>query len=227
MIRVQEKHFLHFPKWASHLYDFLTQAETVQIQTDQFARLLCSQLSRGKLLDVGSGPGRLLQRIHTLNPELELYGLDISPAMIDRAMKNLAETPVHLMVGSIEQAPWEDGMFDMVTCSGSLYLWARPRACLDEIWRVLKPLGHAYLLEIRGDVDLAVLKEALRRQLKRESLWRRFLAPLPIRKAISQSYGFDTLSALLRDTSFGTSSSIESVEFAGLPLWYLVKLQKV
>ena len=92
---------------------------------------------------------------------------------------------------------------------------------------MLKPSGRACLLEIRGDVDLITLDEALRRQLMSEVLWRRLFAPFPIHKAIRQSYGFEALSVLLRDTSFGTSFSIEAVEFAGLPLWYLVKLQKV
>jgi ubiquinone/menaquinone biosynthesis C-methylase UbiE len=227
MFRVQERHFPRFPRWASRLYDFLTQAQIVQLQTDQIARFLCSQMNKGKLLDIGSGPGRLLLRLHALNPVLDLYGLDISPAMIGRASENLAGMPTWLMVGSIEHAPFEDEMFDLVTCTGSFYLWEHPRECLNEIWRILKLPGRACLFEIRGDVDLKDLKRTLRHQLRRESLWRRAVAPFPIRKAISQCYSFEALSALLKDTSFRTSTSIEPIELAGLPMWYLVKLQKM
>jgi SAM-dependent methyltransferase len=33
---------------------------------------------RGRVLDIGTGPGWLLREIHTLNYALQLYGLDIS-----------------------------------------------------------------------------------------------------------------------------------------------------
>ena len=226
MFRVREKHFPRFPRWASRLYDFLTRAQLVHIQTDQIGRFLCEQISQGKLLDIGSGPGRLLQRLHAMNPALELHGLDISPAMISLARENLAGLPIDLKIGTVEHAPYEEEMFDLVTCTGSLYLWEHPRECLDEIWRILKPRSSAYLFEIRGDVDLKVLKQTLRRQLACESLWRRVVAPFPIRKAISQCYSRKALIAILTETNFRLSSSVEPIELAGLPMWYLVRLRK-
>jgi 2-polyprenyl-3-methyl-5-hydroxy-6-metoxy-1,4-benzoquinol methylase len=50
----------------------------MQLHYREIAQDLTSRLSAGHLLDVGTGPGRLLQAIHSLNPAIDLYDLDIS-----------------------------------------------------------------------------------------------------------------------------------------------------
>jgi SAM-dependent methyltransferase len=67
------------------------------------AMCLATRVDRGRLLDVGFGHGRLLRAIHEVNPLIELFGLDISPAMVQRAKYNLQGVPVDLRQGTISR----------------------------------------------------------------------------------------------------------------------------
>jgi len=69
-----ERNFIHLPTLAAQLYTRLTSIRPVQQQHNEIAGLLCSRIDHGKLLDIGTGPGFLLQAIHRLNPAIQLYG---------------------------------------------------------------------------------------------------------------------------------------------------------
>ena len=47
--------------------------------------------------------------------------------------------------GTLEQLPFADASFDVVWCNGVLQHAANPEACLDELARVLKPNGRAWI----------------------------------------------------------------------------------
>nr|NIM06230.1 hypothetical protein [Armatimonadota bacterium]NIM24142.1 hypothetical protein [Armatimonadota bacterium]NIM68001.1 hypothetical protein [Armatimonadota bacterium]NIN06224.1 hypothetical protein [Armatimonadota bacterium]NIO97711.1 hypothetical protein [Armatimonadota bacterium] len=61
-----------FPAVAARLYDYLFSRPPMHRMYAEIARDLASSIDRGRLLDVGTGPGRLLLQIHALNPEIEL-----------------------------------------------------------------------------------------------------------------------------------------------------------
>jgi SAM-dependent methyltransferase len=75
----------------------------------------------GKLLEVGSGPGRLAVRLARENPGITLTGVDISGAMVERAARRAAGASlserVRFEVGDITALPFADGEFD-----GSVWL---------------------------------------------------------------------------------------------------------
>jgi methylase of polypeptide subunit release factors len=56
-------------------------------------------------LDVDTGTGLQLRALHDAQPELELYGLDLSSVAIRIARTYLQELEVELRQGSIELAP--------------------------------------------------------------------------------------------------------------------------
>jgi SAM-dependent methyltransferase len=113
----------------------------MRIQFQEIARELLARTNRGPLLDVGAGHSRLLRETSTVNPDIELYGLDISSAMVRRATKNLAGLKVDLRVANICSTGYEADFFDLVTCTGSFYLWSQPLAGLREVYRILVPGG--------------------------------------------------------------------------------------
>lgn len=94
-------------------------------------------LRGGKVLDVGCGPGILLSRMARNN--LELVGLDCCPEMITEAKKRTAWTNVKLVVGRIQELPFEDETFDAVSALGVLEYLPDVIEGLDEIARVTKP----------------------------------------------------------------------------------------
>ena len=116
--------------------------------------------ARGKrLLDVACGTGRTLSAFAAAQPDLKLYGLDLSPYYVQEARETLADVAdVSLVADNAEHMPFADGLFDVVTC---VYLFhelpknAR-RNVLAEMHRVLRPGG---LLVIEDSAQLAESSE--------------------------------------------------------------------
>lgn len=50
-------------------------------------RILGLGVDKGKLLDIACGPGHLLVALAKLSPEVQLYGMDISPNILDACRK--------------------------------------------------------------------------------------------------------------------------------------------
>jgi ubiquinone/menaquinone biosynthesis C-methylase UbiE len=197
----------------------------MRIQFQEIARELLTRVNRGRLLDVGTGHGRLLREISTLNPDIELHGLDISSAMVRRAAKNLAGLKVDLRVANICSTGYEADFFDLVTCTGSFYLWSQPLAGLQEIYRILVPGGSAHLFEPNADTPEADLGK-IRVVLQRETFLRRLIGPHFIMRAVRMGLRLRQLRSVFDDSPFRKNYSIERITLGGLPIWLHITLNK-
>ena len=108
-----------------------------------------------RVLEVGCGPGRLsilLARRHGL----EVTGLDLDPAMIQRARRNAAHSAQgtgrrpSFLVGDVASLAFPDRSFDLVVSTLSMHHWADQAAGLAEIGRVLRPGGRALIWDFRA-----------------------------------------------------------------------------
>lgn len=214
------------PDFGALLYDWLAgRPRTMTIQLREIASDLASRIERGRLLDVGTGHGRLLREIHGVNAAIELYGLDISPAMLRRARRNLRGLPVDLRQGNIRCSGYASDFFDLVTCTGSLYLWDEPADGLREIHRILVPGGSAHLFEPNAEAR----EEDLRRidpVLRRETLFRRLIGPWFLRYAVRMGVRMGDVTELLDASPFAGRYGIERTTLAGLRIWLRLTLVK-
>lgn len=95
------------------------------------------------LLDVGTGPGILLQALARLRPDLRLAGVDLAPDMIDHARRNLAHLDgLELRAADVAALPFDDDRFDLVVSTYSSHHWGDPEAGAAEITRILRPEGR-------------------------------------------------------------------------------------
>jgi SAM-dependent methyltransferase len=99
-----------------------------------------------EVLDVGCGAGvdTLFSAMMT-GSSGKVVGLDFTPAMLKRAKKNLSKTDlnnVRFEEGSVENLPFTDENFDVVTSNGALNLVPDKARAFGEIYRVLKPGGR-------------------------------------------------------------------------------------
>lgn len=155
--------------------------------------------SRGTLLEIGSGPGRLAVRLVNEVPDLAVIGVDISDAMVERAARRAAgaglSEKVRFEVGDVGALPLSDAEFDGVVSTLSLHHWPDPVRGLSEIHRVLKPGGEARVY------DLA------------HWLWR------PAR-------GDDRLAQIAAESPFG-GGNVETVRWPGaVPAFVLLRLKR-
>jgi SAM-dependent methyltransferase len=106
----------------------------------------------GKVLEVGSGPGRLAVQLAREAPGMTLIGVDISDAMVERAARRAAggglSERVRFEVGDVAALPLSDQEFDGVVSTLSLHHWSDPASGLAEIHRVLKPGGEARIYDL-------------------------------------------------------------------------------
>ena len=98
------------------------------------------------VLDVGCGAGvdTLVSGMQT-GPSGNVVGIDLTPAMLEKAKKNLSMTDlknVRFEEGSVENLPFADEEFDVVTSNGALNLVPDKAKAFAEIHRVLKPGGR-------------------------------------------------------------------------------------
>jgi ubiquinone/menaquinone biosynthesis C-methylase UbiE len=221
-----ETQFLKFPRFAAGLYSRLTKTSPLQQQYQEIASHLTDQIHGGRLLDIGTGPGWLLLEIHKLNPGLQLYGLDISQAMVELARQNLTGVTTNLKLANVNATGYEDDFFEAVVCSGSFYLWDQPEQGLEEIHRILKPGCSAHLFETNRDHDRAAYKAALKVNLEREGLAMRLFGPLLLAKALPMAYRPDEVKTIVERTSFAGRCQIENVTLVGLPIWMHIQLTK-
>jgi ubiquinone/menaquinone biosynthesis C-methylase UbiE len=221
-----EASFINLPRFGASLYDRMTQSRAIRAQFREIAQDLVSRVSRGRLLDIGTGPGRLLIEIHILNSDIELFGLDVSAQMIEEARKNLTGIKVDLRHGNIRRTNYESNFFDIITCTGSFYLWEYPEESLEEIFRILKEGQSAYLYETYKDFDSLEFKKALRVNLKSERLLLRLITPFFLKKRLKMTYESGEVAKIIEQTRFAGNYKLDKIILAGLPIWMRIELRK-
>jgi len=98
------------------------------------------------VLDIGCGCGvdTLISAL-MVGGEGKAVGTDMIPDMLDRARKNLWETPlrnVAFLQTFAEDLPFADSTFDVVISNGVFNLVPRKSKALAEVFRVLRPRGR-------------------------------------------------------------------------------------
>jgi ubiquinone/menaquinone biosynthesis C-methylase UbiE len=98
---------------------------------------------RGKrVLDVGCGKGRFARVFREQEPEAELWGLDISEAML-----RFVPEGIRTRAGSMTELPFEDGFFDGAYATESLEHAVEIEKAVSEICRVVKPGGRIAIID--------------------------------------------------------------------------------
>lgn len=145
------------------VYNAISRTRIFQRNYELVVRDILSYGSEGSILDVGTGPGWLLIKLHQLLPLAQITGVDTSPAMVTKARKNLKEIGLSDII-TVQEAdasrlPFLDASFDIVVSTGSIHHWKEPVVGLNEAYRVLKPGGHALMYDVLSDTPASVLKE--------------------------------------------------------------------
>jgi len=101
----------------------------------------------GVALDVGSGPGNVTASLARAGePDGVALGVDISEAMLERAVRNEAGPQVGFLRADAQRLPLRDNTIDAVISMAVFQLIPDPAAALGEIARVLRPGGRLVIM---------------------------------------------------------------------------------
>jgi SAM-dependent methyltransferase len=147
------------PLWGARPADWAL-SEDRQLPTYE-AALQRTGLEPGRrVLDIGCGAGAFLQLVAERGGEP--HGIDASDALIEFTRGRLPDAD--LRVGEMEDLPWGDDTFDLVTGFNSLFFANDMAAALREAGRVAKP-GAPVVIQVWGAherCDLEAMKQLAR-----------------------------------------------------------------
>jgi ubiquinone/menaquinone biosynthesis C-methylase UbiE len=110
-------------------------------------KILHRGIKRGKVLDIGTGSGRLaIELAKARGGDFEIIGLDISEDMLERARENAREAQVEdkiqFVLATAADLPFPDHSFDLVMSYASLHHWFQPGEVFNEAQRVTRNGGN-------------------------------------------------------------------------------------
>ncbi len=118
-------------------YDLINTINSLGLD-DKWRKIL-RRFSRGRILDVGTGSGKVLKFLKG-----KKYGIDISKEMIKIAK---TKTDAHLIISDAHNLPFKDESFDTITLAFVYRNLIDRKKFLKEAHRVLKKDGILLILD--------------------------------------------------------------------------------
>jgi ubiquinone/menaquinone biosynthesis C-methylase UbiE len=140
-----------------------------RIFTKWFQRIAVDIKNRaisGNIVDIGTGPGRLPVEIAKQVENAKVFGIDVSEDMIKIARKNAEKAGVgdrvKYKVRSAYDTGFENNSIDLVVSTGTIHHLSKPLDAFNDIYRILKLGGEAWLFDGRKDCTKADFEETVR-----------------------------------------------------------------
>lgn len=151
---------------ADHVLNYLGRADSIAHRTEGESSLLeFVPPTTRRILDLGTGDGRLLALVKREHPNTEAVAIDFSPAMLEAAKKRFADdSSVAVLTHNLDNPVPDLGKFDAVISSFAIHhlLHERKRALYSEIHGLLNAGGAFCNLEHVASPTPSLHEEFLR-----------------------------------------------------------------
>ena len=101
--------------------------------------------SSDRILEIGFGPGKLINQMAAITTAGIVEGIDFSDVMLNQASRvnkhHISHGKVRLQRGECKSLPFEKGSFNKLCSINTLYFWKDPDKYFIEMFRVLRPGG--------------------------------------------------------------------------------------
>jgi tRNA (cmo5U34)-methyltransferase len=134
-------------QWTSteHALDYLNRADGIPHRTEGESTLLdCVPQTVKRILDLGTGDGRLLALLKLDRPDARGIALDFSPVMLESAKRRFAkDETIEVISHNLENSLPDLGRFDAIVSSFAIHHVGddRKRSLYREIFDRLEPGG--------------------------------------------------------------------------------------
>jgi len=102
-----------------------------------------------RVLEVGFGPGKLINEIADITTEGVVEGVDFSRAMLKQARKvnrqHIEKGKVKLQNRECSTLPFDDESFDKLCSTNTLYFWKKSNKYFSEMFRVINSGGKVVI----------------------------------------------------------------------------------
>jgi len=117
------------------------------------AHAIARHLSEGsRVLEVAPGPGYLAIALGKQG-RYQISGLDISRTFVEiaREKARAAAVEIDFQQGDVAHMPYASDTFDFIVCRAAFKNFSNPARALNEMFRVLKNGGTAWIIDLRRD----------------------------------------------------------------------------
>lgn len=130
-------------------YDFITKALSFGRDAAWKRTLMAGLPETGfpACVDLACGTGDITRLLVNRYPDGNITGLDLTPAMLERADKLTKNKKIRYVEGSMQELPFNSESLDIVTGGYALRNAPDLNQAIDEIARVLRPGGSAAFLD--------------------------------------------------------------------------------
>ncbi|MGA7291595.1 MAG: class I SAM-dependent methyltransferase [Terriglobales bacterium] len=150
-----------------HVHDYLGRADSIQHRTEGEAALMeFVPRSTRRILDLGTGDGRLLALAKREHTDADSVAIDFSPAMLEAARRRFAgDSSVTVVAHNLDDPLPALGKFDAVISCFAIHhlVHERKRSLYSEIYGMLSAGGVFCNLEHVASPTAALHEEFLRR----------------------------------------------------------------
>lgn len=116
---------------------------------NNFVNDLMSVQTDDRILEIGSGTGKLIGKMAPKIDNGLIEGIDFSSAMISiarkRNKKSIAKGKVKIIEGNFDEIPYEKDRFTKACSVNTLYFWPSPARTIKKLAGILKPGGQFVL----------------------------------------------------------------------------------
>jgi ubiquinone/menaquinone biosynthesis C-methylase UbiE len=113
-----------------------------------------------RVLEIGFGPGKLINEMATITIKGIVEGVDFSNAMLKQAeivnKQHISSGRVILHKRECVSLPFDNEVFDKLCSTNTLYFWKTPQNYFAEMYRVIKP-GGKIVIGFRDDKQASTL----------------------------------------------------------------------
>ena len=126
-------------------------------ELNSFVKDILSLQKENKVLEIGFGPGKLINEMAAITTDGVVTGIDFSQVMLKKASKlnkqYISKGKVILRKGECSSLPFDNESFDKLCSINTLYFWKEPDKNFSEMFRVIKS-GGKIVIGFRDDKQM-------------------------------------------------------------------------